>query len=137
MEIIRFKGTDKKLYSLVAPLVMNAEVLKQNNGFPFKTSEEHTWYVAVNGKKAVGFLPFVHKGGRRIYIDNYFIQSDDAVILDALLDQVTDDYYPDTDVTALVHKRHVPLFKRNHFRTTKDWKNYETMQYEPETNSQK
>ena len=132
MEIIKLKGTDKKLYTLVGPLVMDAEVLKQNNGYPFKTSEEHTWYIAVDKKRVVGFLPFIPKGKSRIYIDNYYIEGDNADMFDVLLDAITDDYYEDSDITALVHKRHVDSFKRNHFQTIKDWKNYETMQYNPE-----
>ena len=132
MEIIRLKGTDKKLYTMVGPLVMDADVLKQNNGYPFKTSEEYTWYIAVEKKKVVGFFPFILKGKHRIYIDNYFIAEDNPDVFDVLLDAITNDYYEDLDITALVHKRHVDYFKRNHFQCIKDWKNYETMQYNPE-----
>ena len=38
MEIIRFDGIDKGLYELVAPVVMNPAVLRQNNNYPFKTT---------------------------------------------------------------------------------------------------
>lgn len=131
MDILKLKGTDKKLYDLVAPLVMDMEVLKQNNGYPFKTSEAHTWYLAIDKKQVVGFLPFVYKGKDRIYIDNYYIKSDETKVLDTLLDAVTDAYYPDKEVTALVHKRHVNIFEENHFVSIKKWKNYDTMSYEP------
>ena len=30
VQIIQLQGTDKRLYELVAPLVMNPEILKQN-----------------------------------------------------------------------------------------------------------
>ena len=39
IQIVQLHGTDKKLYELVAPLVMSPEVLKQNYNYPFRTSE--------------------------------------------------------------------------------------------------
>ena len=50
-QIIELNGTEKRLYQLVAPLVMNPKVLKQNNNYPFRTSENFKWFVAVEGKK--------------------------------------------------------------------------------------
>jgi hypothetical protein len=38
MKIMTLQGTDKLLYELVAPLVMNPAILRQNNNYPFKTS---------------------------------------------------------------------------------------------------
>ena len=35
IQIVQLHGTDKKLYELVAPLVMSPEVLKQNYQLPF------------------------------------------------------------------------------------------------------
>ena len=56
-QIIELQGTEKRLYQLVAPLVMNPEVLKQNYNYPFRTSESFVWFVAVDGKEVVGFIP--------------------------------------------------------------------------------
>ena len=36
IQIVQLHGTDKKLYELVAPLVMSPEVLKQNYNYPFQ-----------------------------------------------------------------------------------------------------
>ena len=44
IQIVQLHGTDKKLYELVAPLVMSPEVLKQNYNYPFRTSEEYDCY---------------------------------------------------------------------------------------------
>ena len=52
-QIIELQGTEKRLYQLVAPLVMNPEVLKQNYNYPFRTSESFVWFVAVDGKEVV------------------------------------------------------------------------------------
>ena len=43
MKIMTLQGTDKLLYELVAPLVMNPAILRQNNNYPFKTSRSHVW----------------------------------------------------------------------------------------------
>ena len=37
IQTIQLHGTDKQLYKIVAPLVMDPEVLKMNNNYPFKT----------------------------------------------------------------------------------------------------
>lgn len=50
-------GTDKLLYELVAPLVMNPAILRQNNNYPFKTSRSHVWYIAFHETAVVGFMP--------------------------------------------------------------------------------
>ena len=55
-QIVELKGTEKRLYQLVAPLVMNPVVLKQNYNYPFRTSENFIWFVAVEGKEIVGFI---------------------------------------------------------------------------------
>ena len=61
IQIVQLHGTDKKLYELVAPLVMSPEVLKQNYNYPFRTSEEYEWFVALDNKHVVGFVPVEHK----------------------------------------------------------------------------
>ena len=48
IEILKIQGQDKILYQLVAPLIMNPDVLRYNNGYPFKTSENFQWYIAVS-----------------------------------------------------------------------------------------
>ena len=65
-QIVELKGTEKRLYQLVAPLVMNPVVLKQNYNYPFRTSENFIWFVAVEGKEIVGFIPLEHKNSEII-----------------------------------------------------------------------
>ena len=42
IQIVQLHGTDKKLYELVAPLVMSPEVLKQNYNYPFPGHRKST-----------------------------------------------------------------------------------------------
>ena len=65
-QIVELKGTEKRLYQLVAPLVMNPVVLKQNYNYPFRTSENFIWFIAVEGKEIVGFIPLEHKKSEAI-----------------------------------------------------------------------
>lgn len=51
MNILKLQGLDGRLFDLVAPLVMNPAVLRQNNNYPFKTR------VTMSGT-----LPWMSKG---------------------------------------------------------------------------
>lgn len=129
MKIIRLNGTDGKLYELVAPLVMNPAILRQNNNYPFKTSHRHRWFVALDEDGAVaGFLPVRNTTGRPC-IDNYYIRGDRYEVIDLLLKTVCNDPEFNGKLTAVVHKRHVVAFARNGFSTFLEWKNYEKMDY--------
>ena len=44
MEIFKLDGKDKRLYSLVAHLVMDEEVLACNLNYPFRTSPQYCWF---------------------------------------------------------------------------------------------
>lgn len=57
MQILKLQGTDRQLYRLVGPLVMNPKVLQYNNGYPFKTGEHYVWYIAIEKQKVMGFIP--------------------------------------------------------------------------------
>ncbi len=76
VQIIQLKGTDnRRLYELfVAPLVMNPEILKQNYNYPFRTSEDFVWFVAVDKRKVIGFIP-VEEKKKECIINNYYIES--------------------------------------------------------------
>ena len=118
MKIMTLQGTDKLLYELVAPLVMNPAILRQNNNYPFKTSRSHVWYIAFHETAVVGFMP-VKKGHLYYSIDNYFVSGDDPSVLSELLE----------------HKRHVKVFSQKKFQTCVEWKNYDKMHYLPEVES--
>lgn len=133
MDIINLNGTEKRLYELVAPLVMNPAVLRQNNNYPFKTSHRHHWFIAVDSYGEVaGFMPVKSTSGRPC-IDNYYIRGDRDEVIDLLLDaiKVVPEY--DGKLTAVVHKRHVAAFARNGFSTYLEWKNYDKMDYNAKT----
>ncbi|MCD8319094.1 MAG: hypothetical protein LUC45_09860 [Paraprevotella sp.] len=130
VDVIRLNGTDDKLYALVAPLVMNPLVLRQNNNYPFKTSNRYVWYVALEDGTVAGFMP-VKKNGKGWHVDNYYVRDDRKEIIAALLRLVIADAEDDLLLTALVHKRHVEAFEEEGFRREKMWTHYEKMEYKP------
>ena len=81
MKVIQLKGLDTDLYPLIGPLVMNPKVLKANNNYPFKTTANHQWYIAVNDQEEVmGFLPVENKKSTSV-INNYYLKEDDGELL--------------------------------------------------------
>ena len=129
MDILKLKGTDKKLFELVAPLVMNPAVLRQNNNYPFKTGAKYVWYVAVEDGQVDGFIPLKRTADGGCLIDNYYIRNDDARWLNRLIAEIITDTAPNGDaLCATVHKRHVKEFAGRGFRSRTEWKKYDKMQ---------
>ena len=131
IQIYKIDGNAKELYPLVGPLVMNPAVLKYNNRYPFKTTKNFEWYVAVDEEngEAVGFIPLEHKNSETL-INNYYAQTEghDEILgwlLDAVKQDMTDEMPP---LTALAQIQHAALFKEQGFTTTKEWKLYLKMQ---------
>lgn len=131
IQLLKINGLDKALYPLVGPLVMNPEVLKYNNRYPFKTNKNFEWYIAVNEAdgEAVGFIPLEHKS-HEILINNYYVQPEghDEILswlIEAVWRDMTKDMPP---LTALVQAQHAALFKEQGFATIKEWKLYLKMQ---------
>ena len=116
IEIIRLGGTERRLYELVAPLAMDAAVIRWNNGYPFKTSGEHTWYVACRGRKVCGFMPVRRSRGRAL-IDNYYAEGDDPSVLAALLAEGPKGRDGGARLDAMVQKRHAGVFAGGGFET--------------------
>lgn len=123
-------GTDRRLYELVAPMVMNPAIIRQNNGYPFKTSSQYVWYVLTDGGSVAGFMP-LKKTVRGFLLDNYYIRGDSVNTIDTLLDSILADLEKGRVFEAVVFKRHVEAFRRRRFLTAVEWKNYDKMVYNP------
>lgn len=73
MQIIQLKGKDKHLYRLLAPLVMDPEVIRANNNYPFKTNDNYFWFIAIDNRDVIGFVPVEQKSGKKVVINNYYV----------------------------------------------------------------
>lgn len=131
MDIIKLRGTEKKLYELIAPLTLNPAILRQNNNYPFKTGIKYVWYVAADKEQVFGFMPVKQTSTDCYLLDNYYIKGDDSVVLNMLLTEVLANVNRQETLSAVVHKRHTELFRQKKFRVHIEWKNYERMLYCP------
>ncbi|MGM9620220.1 MAG: hypothetical protein ACI3X4_02065 [Bacteroidaceae bacterium] len=112
MEVINLHGTEDRLYELVARLVMNPDIIRQNNNYPFKTTPQHTWHICMCEGEVVGFMPVKDTPGG-LYIDNYYVNNDKHEILEALISHILS--ATNKPVTALCHKRHANVFRQYGF----------------------
>ncbi len=127
-QIIQLQGTEKRLYQLLAPLVMNPDVLKKNNNYPFKTTADFTWFVAQKNRKVVGFMP-VEKRGNDFIINNYYVQDDESDTLKNLIGEAIL-AFPDKKLLAVVLAQHEPVFADHGFTLEKKWTLYVKMKKE-------
>ena len=94
MNILKLQGLDGRLFDLVTPLVMNPAVLRQNNNYPFKTTRNHVWYIAMDEQRVLGFMP-VKMTLTNNCIDNYYISGDNSSVIEMLLDRIIHDFSSD------------------------------------------
>lgn len=126
IQIVQFKGTDKRLYQLVAPLVMSPEVLKQNYNYPFRTSEDYVWFIALDNKHVVGFIP-VEKKKRECVINNYYVKDKDVETLRLLMNAVIDALDEENSLTAISFLEDKDVFRELKFNEEKVWTRYVKM----------
>ena len=128
-QIVELKGTEKRLYQLDAPLVMNPVVLKQNYNYPFSPSETFIWFVAVEGKEKKKKIPQKNKKKEAI-INNYYIKENNAEVLKALLEKVIDSTDEDKQLSSVTFIEHQKIFQELGFSVEKEWKRYVKMNKE-------
>lgn len=131
MKIEILGGTSPRLYKLVAPLVMNATILRQNNNYPYKTSSRHEWLVGLDddGKTVRGFFPMERREGY-YYLNNYYVPADsEEELLHFFIEEAITLYAPIGPLVAVVHSHHVPVFQKKGFLPEREWKLYVKMRY--------
>jgi hypothetical protein len=128
MEIIKLKGEDKRLYSLVAHLVMSEEVLAYNQNYPFKTGSRYLWFVAADEESAVtGFIPVRLEESKKAKINNYYVADNDSEVFSTLLKEIIRTLSADFDIESTTQLAHIPFFEQSGFSTTLYWKKYAKM----------
>ncbi|MDR1097669.1 MAG: hypothetical protein LBL57_06020 [Tannerella sp.] len=127
MDIIKLEGEDRRLYDLVAHLVMNGKALAYNLNYPYRTSSNYNWFVATDGDGGIlGFIP-VKLGGGRAKINNYYVANDDSDVFSALLKELVDTLSPDYEIESVTQLRHISNFECNRFTIVHYWKKYAKM----------
>lgn len=126
VETVQLSGTDKQLYQLVAPLVMDPKVLKQNYNFPFRTTESFTWFIALENEQVLGFIPVENKKNNAV-INNYYIQNRDSTVLELLLNEIIENIGHSREVIAVAFLMDKELFQKWGFMEEKQWTRYARM----------
>lgn len=126
IQIVQLQGTDRRLYQLVAPLVMNPEVIKQNYNYPFRTSEDYEWFVALDNKNVVGFIPVENKKSESV-INNYYIKGKNEGTLKLLLEKIVEAADSERGLTAVSFLEDTAVFKQLGFSEEKVWTRYVKM----------
>ena len=128
MRIEKFGGTEARLYQLVAPLVMNPAILRQNNNYPFKTSAHYVWFVALEGERVLGFIP-IEISDKSSVLNNYYIVGDYNEVLADMLQVAIRDFAQKYKLQSITHTRHFTVFQENGFFVGRTWKLYVKMEY--------
>lgn len=129
MQTIELKGTEKYLYQLVAALVMDPVVLKQNYNYPFRTSEDFVWFIALDGKNVLGFIPVEHKKQKAV-INNYYIKDNNQEVLRMLLEKVIAATGENMSLSSVSFTEDQKIFQELGFSVEKVWKRYVKMDKE-------
>lgn len=126
-EIMEFEGLDPALFQWVGPLIMNPAVLKQNYNFPFRTTQNFRWYVAVEEGEVIGFVPVERRKSGWV-INNYYIKGEDMSLLSALLERIisvaSEERQP---LTAICFLRDQEVYREYGFEEVNLWKRYVKM----------
>lgn len=130
LQTIQLQGTDSKLYQLVAPFVMNPRVLRKNNNYPFKTTEDFIWFVALDSQQVVGFLPVEIKNSCAV-INNYYVyEEEEKEILSLLLSDAIQALGSERTLLSVTLTEHQAVFENYDFMVDKEWKRYIKMRRE-------
>lgn len=120
------KGLEPRLYELVAPLVMDAKVLKQNRNYPFKTSKDFLWFIALDGAAVIGFLP-VEIRNKLAIINNYYSEGENLEVLGRMIREAVELLQGEHLLTSATQVQHISAFSQNGFVVEREWKNYVKM----------
>lgn len=123
MDIIRLKGEDKQLYPLVAHLVMDEQVISYNLNYPYKTSSDYEWFVAIDNGATLGFVPVKLEEGKA-KINNYYVADDDSAVFSALLKEISRVFLSECEIESVTQIRHIAEFEKNGFAIVLYWKRY-------------
>ena len=80
-------------------MVMDPEVIRANNNYPFKTGEEYVWFIASEDHDVVGFGPESQNSRMKAELNNYYVKAEGTVreeILSHLLPAIVAEFRPES-----------------------------------------
>ncbi len=110
IRIEKILGTDRRLYELIGPFVMNPEVIRLNGGYPFKNTEDHLWYISIKGKNMVtGFISVVETSNIKICNDFTW---QDYNLLERLIREALSDMEKGMRVSFIADAEDIPVLEK-------------------------
>lgn len=114
-------------------MVMDPEVIRANNNYPFKTGDEYTWYIAIDNQEVIGFIPVERKSQKKAIINNYYVNAAEGEkreeLLSLLLSAVIADFHSESwqlHSVTLIHDKEI--FEKFEFLSLdKKWTRYVKM----------
>ncbi len=97
------------------------------NNYPFKTTEQYVWFIAIDKKSVVGFMPVEHRRSGCV-INNYYVSGDNRETLSLLISSVLEAIGKEVRLFAVVMVNHQAVFEEHGFIMEKAWKRYVKMQ---------
>jgi hypothetical protein len=114
INIIKLAGSDKLLHNLIGPMITHPIVISLNGGYPFKNTDDHTWYIALRENKEVaGFLSVL-----KSTINNDCTLRDWR-LLAVLIEKALSDMPRGSIARFVAHKDELPLMDELGFEFTK------------------
>ena len=130
MTVEILEGQSARLYKLVAPLVMSRKVLHYNHDYPFWTSPDHIWFVAIDKKKVIGFFPVEVKLTKKTAkINNYYMAVKEDGLFPIIVHEIMKFCRRKYKLQSLALMQHKAMFEGLGFSAVKEWKLYVKMEY--------
>ncbi|MEM1123329.1 MAG: GNAT family N-acetyltransferase [Bacteroidota bacterium] len=71
MKIVQHLGQSDFVYQNIGPFAMNGKVISEFKRYPLLTSENHTWFFAMEGEQVLGFAAIEKKGNNATFLNDY------------------------------------------------------------------
>ena len=88
--------------------------------------EDVDWFVAVEKRKVIGFIP-VEEKKKECIINNYYVEDNNESTLKLLLEKVISNATAGKELTSVTFMEHCSLFKELGFSEEKVWTRYVKM----------
>lgn len=124
IQTIQLQGTEPQLYQLLAPLVMDPDVLRKNNNYPFKTTPDYIWFVAMDEQRVLGFMPVEKRYSHLGVINNYYADEREEEVLMQLITAVISAFGDEKELHSVTLTKHLSIFTSCGFKIEKEWKRY-------------
>lgn len=123
--VVKMAGTSPELYSCIAPLVMNPEIIKYNHNYPLKPANHLFGLWHFRTKTIMSWAFSCGNTEKSAIINNYYVEEDAKDVFLSLLEAVTNEFLTTgKELEAVVQKPHESYFRTQGFEIARAWSLY-------------